>query len=109
VIVDVADKDIDELVKAKPYYAYTTIPGGMYSGTPDDVKTFGVKATLVTSSDVSEDLIYAATKAVFEHLDELRRMHPAFGTLDPRKMISEGLTAPLHAGAERYYRERGWM
>lgn len=109
VIVNVADKDIDELVDGKPYYAYTTIPGGMYSGTPDDVKTFGVKATLVTSSGVSEELVYTATKAVFEHLDELKRMHPAFGTLDPAKMISEGLTAPLHAGAERYYRERGWM
>lgn len=109
VIVNVSDKDIDELVDGKPYYAYTTIPGGMYSGTPDDVKTFGVKATLVTSSDVSEALVYTATKAVFEHLDELKRMHPAFGTLDPAKMISEGLTAPLHAGAERYYRERGWM
>ena len=109
VIVNVADKDIDKLVAEKPYYTYTIIPGGMYSGTPDDVKTFGVKATLVTSSDISEDLVYAATKAIFDHLDDLKRMHPAFGTLEPGKMISEGLTAPLHAGAEKYYRERGWM
>lgn len=109
VIVNVFDKDIDKLVEEKPYYAYTVIPGGMYSGTPDDVKTFGVKATLVTSSDVSEEIIYAATRAIFDHLDELKKMHPAFGTLDPGKMISEGLTAPLHVGAERYYRERGWM
>lgn len=109
VIVNVFDKDIDALVAEKPFYTYTIIPGGMYSGTPDDIKTFGVKATLVTSSDISEEIVYAATKAVFDHLDELKKMHPAFGTLDARKMISEGLTAPLHAGAEKYYRERGWM
>ncbi len=109
VIVNVFDEDTDKLVEGKPYYAYTTIPGGMYSGTPDDVKTFGVKATLVTSSDVSEEVVYAATKAVFDHLDELKRMHPAFGALEPEKMIREGLTAPLHDGAKKYYREQGWM
>ena len=109
IIVEVADPDIDELVRTRPYYAYTVIPGGMYSGTPDDVKTFGVKATVVTSSEVADDLIYAVVKAVFDNLDELKRMHPAFGTLETDKMIREGLSAPLHGGALRYYRERGWM
>lgn len=109
VIVEVADADIDELVSSRPYYAYTVIPGGMYSGTPDDVRTFGVKATVVTSAQVADELIYAVVKAAFEHLDEFRKMHPAFGILEPEKMIREGLSAPLHEGAMRYYRERGWM
>ncbi|MFQ5625512.1 MAG: TAXI family TRAP transporter solute-binding subunit, partial [Methyloligellaceae bacterium] len=69
--------------------------------------TFGATVTLVSSADVSEELVYAFVKAVFENLEDLKRSHPAFRNLDPAKMIQDGLTAPYHAGAMRYYREKG--
>ncbi|MDH3475019.1 MAG: TAXI family TRAP transporter solute-binding subunit, partial [Rhodospirillales bacterium] len=107
VIVEVSGPQIGKLVEENPYYTWTTIPGGMYSGNPDSVKTFGVRATVVASSELDDDLVYDVVKAVFENLDRLRRMHPAFGTLDPKRMVRDGLSAPLHKGAARYFRERG--
>lgn len=109
VMIDVSGPDIDELIARNPYYVHAQIPGGIYSGNPDPVRTFGVKATLVTSARVSADLIYLIVKAVFENLDRLRRMHPAFSGLEPERMIKDGLSAPLHEGALRYYREQGLL
>ncbi|WP_106476488.1 TAXI family TRAP transporter solute-binding subunit [Phytohalomonas tamaricis] len=100
---------IQKLVEERPYYSFYTVPGGMYKGNPDDTKTFGVGATLVTSSDTDPDLVYAAVKSVFENFDRFKRLHPAFANLDPQTMVNEGLSAPLHEGAKRYYKERGWL
>ena len=66
-------------------------------------------ASFVTSADVSDDLVYAVTKAVFENLDSFKKQHPAFANLDPKKMIKDGLSAPLHPGAIKYYKEKGLM
>ncbi len=109
VIVEVRDPEIDQLVADNPYYAYTTVPGGMYRGNPQPVTTFGVKATLVTSADVDADVVYALVRGVFENFEQFRKMHPALGDLQPERMVSEGLSAPLHDGAVRYFRERGWL
>ncbi len=109
VLVEVSDPDIDRLVAENAYYAYTTVPGGMYPGNPDPVRTFGVKATVVSSSDVDADLIYEVVRAVFDNLGRFRRMHPALGTLEPTAMVREGLSAPLHEGARRYFVEKGLM
>lgn len=108
-IVPVEGPVVDELIKNSPYYAYATIPGGMYAGNAADVKTFGVKATFVSSSDVSSDAIYEVVKAVFDNFDNFKTLHPVFSTLDPQSMIKEGNTAPLHDGAVKYYKEKGWM
>lgn len=108
-LVPVAGPEIDKLISENPYYAAATIPGGMYKGTDETVETFGVKATFVTSADVDEDTIYQVVKAVFENFDRFKRLHPAFENLTEEEMISGGLSAPLHAGAEKYYKERGWM
>ena len=108
-IIPVTGAVIDELIKNNPYYAYATIPGGMYAGNPDDTKTFGVKATFVTSSDVSTEAIYEVVKAVFDNFDNFKTLHPVFSTLEPQQMIKEGNTAPLHDGAVKYYKQRGWM
>ena len=97
------------LVDENPYYAFATIPAGTYSTTDADVTTFGVMATFVTSADANEDLVYEVVRAVFENIDDFRKLHPAFEHLDPAKMISDGLSAPLHPGAERYYKEAGLM
>lgn len=66
------------------------------------------QAEAVSSADLAETLVYDVTRAVFEGLDALREAHPALGGLDPAAML-EGLSAPLHPGAARYYRERGWV
>jgi TRAP transporter TAXI family solute receptor len=109
VLVPVTGPEIDKLIADNPYYAAATVPGGMYEGSPDDVSTFGVKATFVTSSDVDEDVVYETVKAVFDNFDRFKRLHPAFENLSEADMIKDGLSAPLHPGAEKYYKERGWM
>ncbi len=108
-IVPVTGKEIDGLVDKSPFYAYATIPGGMYAGNPDDIKTFGVKATFVTTSKVDDEIIYQVVKAVFDNFDNFKTLHPVFVNLDPKKLITEGNAAPLHKGAERYFKERGLM
>lgn len=108
-LVEVAGPEIDALVEANPFYATATIPGGMYAGNDDDVQTFGVKATFVTSADVPEETVYQVVKAVFDNFDRFKGLHPAFANLTHEEMIGEGNSAPLHPGAERYYREQGWL
>ncbi|WP_407933356.1 TAXI family TRAP transporter solute-binding subunit [Futiania mangrovi] len=107
-LISVTGAPIDKLVSENPYYRVATIPAGMYRGTDEDVTTFGVGATFVSSSDVSEEVVYVVTKAVFENIDDFRRLHPAFANLDPKEMISDGLSAPIHDGAMKYYKEKGW-
>ena len=108
-LVPVTGEEIDKLIADNPYYAKATIPGGMYNGNPDDVETFGVKATFVAGADVNEEIVYETVKAVFENFDRFKQLHPAFANLEKEQMISDGLSAPLHPGAERYYKEAGLM
>ncbi|GAB4258501.1 MAG: TAXI family TRAP transporter solute-binding subunit [Pararhodobacter sp.] len=108
-LIPVTGEAIDRLIAENPFYAAATIPGGMYANNPDDIPTFGVRATFVTSADVPDDVVYEVVKAVFDNFDRFRGLHPAFANLNEQEMISAGLSAPLHPGAERYYRERGWM
>ena len=77
-LVPVEGEAIDKLVADNPFYAYATIPGGMYKGTDNDVKTFGVKATFVTSADVDDEVVYEVVKAVFDNFDRFKKLHPAF-------------------------------
>ena len=109
VLVEVKGPAIDKLIRDNPFYAYTEIPGGIYAGNPDPVTTFGVKATVVVSAKLDAEIAYNVVKSVFDNLDRFRRLHPAFGNLDPAAMVTDGLSAPLHEGALRYYREQGLM
>ena len=109
VIVSVTGAAIDKLVNDNPYYRHATIPGGMYRGNPDDVQTFGVGATFVTSTNVEADTVYTVVKAVFENFDQFKKLHPAFGVLQKEQMVKDGLSAPLHDGAAKYYKEAGLM
>ena len=106
-LVPVEGMEIDKLIRDNPYYIRVTLPGHLYAGSPNAIRTFGVKATLVTTSDVDEETIYQVVKAVFDNLDNFKTLHPVFASLDKTKMVSEGLIAPLHAGALKYYREAG--
>lgn len=107
--VDVQGPVIDKLVEDNPFYRTASIPAGMYKGQDADNNTFGVGATFVSSSDVSEDVVYVVVKAVFDNFEDFKKLHPAFANLKEEEMISDGLSAPLHDGAVRYYKERGWM
>ncbi len=109
VIVNVTDPAIDKLIAANPFYSTATIPAGMYRGNDKDVTTFGVRATLVTSAKVSEKAIYTLVKSVFENFDAFKKLHPAFGNLTKAEMIKAGLSAPLHRGAIKYYKEAGLL
>ncbi len=109
VLVEVWNDEIEQLVGDRPYYRQATIPGGMYRGNDEDTTTFGVGATFVTSADVPDDVVYEVVKAVFENFDQFKGLHPAFANLEKEEMVSDGLSAPLHAGAERYYQEAGLL
>jgi TRAP transporter TAXI family solute receptor len=109
VLVSVKGAAIDKLVNGNDYYRTATIPGGMYTGSPSDVQTFGVGATFVSSTAASADIVYEVVKAVFENFDDFRKLHPAFANLKKAQMAKDGLSAPIHDGAARYYKEAGLM
>jgi len=96
----------DALLAKYPYYAPATIPVKFYPGAANkaDIPTFGVKATFVTSAKVPDDVVYAITKEVFENLDQFKKLHPAYEVLTPKGML-QGLSAPIHPGAMKYYKE----
>jgi TRAP transporter TAXI family solute receptor len=108
-LVSVTGPAVDKLVKANPYYAYATIPAGLYPNNPQETKTYGVLATVVSSTRTSPDTVYQVVKAVFDNFSEFKKLHPAFQVLKPENMIKDGLSAPLHPGAVKYYKEKGWM
>jgi TRAP transporter TAXI family solute receptor len=106
-LVRVAGPPIDRLLATHPYYVATVIPGGMYAGNPDDVRTIGTQAVLLTSSDQPDELAYAVVKAVFENFTDFRRLHPALSTLNTKDMVPNEAVMPIHRGALTYYREAG--
>ncbi len=106
IFIDITD--IDKLLHSVPYYTKTSIPVTMYPGAVNehDIKTFGVKATLVTSADISDDIVYTVTKSIFENFEDFKKLHPTFGALTKKSMLT-GLSAPIHPGALKYYKEAG--
>jgi len=109
VLVNVTGAAIDKLVADNDYYRTATIPGGMYRGNDKDTKTFGVGATFVSSTKTSADTVYQVVKAVFENFDSFRKLHPAFANLKKAQMVKDGLSAPVHDGAAKFYKEAGLM
>ena len=107
-LVDVTGPAIDRLVADNSYYRTATIPAGMYNN-KRAIRTFGVGATFVTSADVSDHVVYTVVKAVFDNFAGFKKLHPAFANLNEQEMITDSLSAPLHPGAVKYYKERGWM
>jgi len=107
-LVNATGPAIDKLVKDNPYYRYASIPAGMYNN-KEEIKTFGVGATFVSSADVPDAVVYTIVQAVFENFDQFKKLHPAFNHLKESEMIKDGLSAPLHPGAVKYYKEKGWM
>ncbi|HEX2552703.1 MAG TPA: TAXI family TRAP transporter solute-binding subunit [Microvirga sp.] len=108
-LVPVTGAAVDKLVSEKPYYAKATIPGKMYANNEQPTETYGVLATMVSSAKVPDETVYQVVKAVFENFNEFKSLHPAFANLDPAKMVKDGNSAPMHPGAAKYYKEKGWI
>lgn len=107
-IVPITGEAIEEMLSEYPYYADAVIPHEFYPRAlnEEDIMTIGVKATFVTSTKVSEEIVYAMTKVVFDNFDEFKTLHPAYKVLTRENML-KGLSAPVHRGALKYYRETG--
>lgn len=108
-LVSLTGPAVDALVERYPYYGKVAIPAGLYPNNPKDTETYGVLATFVTSADVPEETVYLVVKAVFDNLEDFKKLHPAFGHLEAKDMVGNGLSAPLHPGAEKYFKEKGLL
>jgi len=108
-LVSITGPAVDKLLEGKPYYAKATIPGGLYPNNPNPAQTYGVLATVVASSKAPADTVYQVVKAVFDNFDEFKKLHPALANLTPEAMVKNGNSAPLHEGAVKYYKEKGWI
>jgi len=107
-IISIKGPEVEKLIDRHPYYTRTLIPGEFYPNRAEkgDIESLGVKATLVTSSEIDDDIVYAVTKEVFDNLDEFKKLHPAYSTLTKKNMLN-GLSAPVHPGALKYYKKTG--
>lgn len=97
----------DNMIKNHPAYYDAVIPGSLYTGNPEPVKTLGVVATLVSASTVDDDIIYQVVKSLFEQFDQFKKAYPRLNALTQEEMVNQGLAVPLHDGAKRYYVEVG--
>ncbi len=107
-ITELSGSNIDNLIKKYPYFAKADIPAGMYKGNTSNIETFGVKAVLVTSDDVSEKAVYTVVKAILENFDKFKKLHPAYNNITKESLL-DGLSAPLHKGAKKYFKEAGLL
>lgn len=108
-LINIEGPAVDDVVASNRFFTRTVIPGGMYPGNLDDTVSFGVGATVVTLDGLDENSVYELVRSVFDDLDGFSAQHPAFGNLREQEMVSAMLTAPLHPGAIRYFREKGWL
>jgi TRAP transporter TAXI family solute receptor len=108
--VEVPAAVVQKLTDKFSYYADSEIPVDQYAGVVNtgNAPTFGVKATICTSADVADEIVYAITKEVFENFEDFKKLHPAFGTLTKASML-KGMSAPIHPGALKYYQEAGLL
>ncbi len=103
-IVPIIGDTVDMLVDKYPYYAKGKISGAFYKGVISDVTSIGVKAVLITSTDIDENTIYIITKAILDNFDEFKKQHPAYKTITKESLL-EGLAIPQHKGAIRAFKE----
>ena len=107
-ITPIKGEQIDAYVKANPYFAQADVPAGLYKGVDKPVPTFGVKAVLVTSTDVSDKAVYTLVKAILENFDAFKKLHPAYANITKESLL-DGLSAPQHEGAKKYFKEAGLL
>ncbi len=107
-IVPISGKKVDKFIKKFDYFSKDVIPTGLYKGVNEPIPTFSVRAVLLTSADTSEELAYTFAKAIVENLEEFKKLHPAYQHISNKSLL-KGLSAPLHKGAKRYYKEIGLL
>ncbi|MEO1363599.1 MAG: TAXI family TRAP transporter solute-binding subunit [Pseudomonadota bacterium] len=105
-LIPISDDFFAQISAEYPPYFRLSIPGGTYEDVAEDTPTYGLANGLVISAELSEDRVYEMTKAIFESLDDLASVHPAFGRVS-KETVLNGFGAPLHPGALKYYREIG--
>ncbi len=107
IFVSVTGLEVDELVKKNNFFDKAVVPGGIYRGIDKDVPTFGVSASLTASTTTSDEVVYLLVKSVFENLEVMKKMHPAFSSLNTKSMAKKNPDIPTHKGALRYFKEAG--
>lgn len=105
-IISIEDNILNSLINKYPYFAKADIKAGTYKGQNIDVSTFGVKAVLVTNENMDDNIVYFLVKAILENFDEFKKLHPAYANITKESLLN-GLSAPLHDGAKRYFKEVG--
>ena len=108
-ILDLTTSGTEKVLADNPAYAAATIPGGLYPGNTEDIASWGPKATFVADAKTPDEVVYVLVKSIFENFEDFKKLHPAFKTLKEENMIKDGLSAPLHPGAIKYYKEREWI
>ena len=107
-IIPIEGELIDKLILKNPYFIKSFIPGGIYKGNGNNINTFGVKAVLVANKNVSDYTVYNFVKAIFDNFEEFKSLHPSYKNIT-KKSLLEGISAPLHNGAKKYYKEIGLL
>lgn len=101
--------DISSLKQRNPFYQSSIISSMLYTPLKQDITTAGVSAVLFSRADLPDEVAYALVKTLFSQFDRFRAMHPAFTGLVKTDLVNGTMAAPLHPGAERYYREAGLL
>ena len=108
-LVPITGREIEALDKETRYLVRAGIPGGIYKGAARETPSVGFAVVATSTSKADTRAIYELVRAAFDHFQRLQRADPAFARLDPRRMIGDGLVVPLHDGAVKFYKERGWI
>ncbi|MGH9350402.1 MAG: TAXI family TRAP transporter solute-binding subunit [Vicinamibacterales bacterium] len=102
------DDETREALRDRWHVELTTLPGNTYANQPAEIPTVGITFGLFTTAEMREDYVYSLAKAVATNQPYLQSIHVGFRTWNPKEMVNGG-GIPLHPGAARYYRERGWV
>lgn len=105
-LVDMSDEVLARLGEILPGITPYTIPAGTYANQDEDVKVPFYVNQLVTSANVSDDLVYQVTKLMYEEYEQFHGLFPGSEQIDDQDVLANN-EVPLHPGAERYYREIG--
>lgn len=108
-VISLKGSEIDELIRSNPFFVKSVIPAVAYGGMTQDVETFGLRATVVTSEDLPNEVAYEIVSSVFDDFNKFRNQHLAFRNLDPSSLTKGGLSAPLHPAAKQYFQEKGLL
>jgi uncharacterized protein len=109
VLIPIDQSTISQLIIRHPYLSLTRIPQGIYRKSKDPTTTFGLKSTIIASEELDQETAYQIVKTIFNNIKYFKKAHPVFHDMTPKMMAKEGLTAPLHRGAIKFYKENGLL